>query len=60
MQCSTEHSEAKAWWQRMRQFNSITNSMDMNLSKLWEITKDRKACHAAVHEVSEGQTQLSD
>ena len=37
----------------MRFLDSITNSLDMNLSKLQEIVKDRKAWHAAVHEVAE-------
>ena len=38
--------------QRMKWLDSTTDPMDMNLSKLWEIMKDREACHAAVHEVA--------
>ena len=45
--------------QRMRWLESITDSMHVNLSKLWEILKDRGAWRAAVYEVTKSQTRLS-
>ena len=47
-------------WQRMRWLDSITDLMDMNLSKFWKIVKDRGAWHAAAHGVAKSPTWLSN
>ena len=53
-------SKRKRGWQRMRWLDNITDSVDMNLSKLWEMVKDRKAWHAAVHGITKSCSPLCD
>ena len=50
----------RSGWQRMRWLDSITDSADINLTKLQKIVKDKGACHTAVHGAAKSETQLSN
>ena len=50
----------RGWGQRMRWLDSISDSIDMNLSKFWETVEDRGAWHATIHGITKSQTWLSD
>ena len=50
----------RSGWQRMRWLDSITDSTNINLSKLWAVVKDREAWSVPVHKVTKSQKQLSN
>ena len=60
----TEGKRRRGWldrgWDKMKWLDSITSSVDMNISKFWEMVEDRRAWHAAVLGVTNSQTQFSN
>ena len=55
-----EGKRRREWQRMMRWLDSVTDSMDMNMSKLWEMVKDKEAWRSVVHGVTKSQKQLSD
>ena len=53
-------SKRRRGWQRLRWLDGVTDSVDMNVSKLWEVVGDRGAWRAAVHGAVKSRTRLSD
>ena len=58
LRSGVQYAAGEKW--RVRWVGGITDSVDINLSRLWEIVEDRGALHATVHEVTKSQTRLSD
>ena len=58
--CGKMEGKRRRGWQRIRWLDNITDSVDMHLSKLWEIVENRGTWHAAVHWVTKSWTQLSN
>jgi len=56
----TIEGKRRRGWQRRKWLDGITDPMDMNLGKLWEIVRDRASWHAAVHGVASNHTLLSN